>query len=166
VPLEIEAVAGRDLNSVVDPKVAGYPCPAPRAAPSGRPSVLEIRPNTYHTGVLYPTSALAPRFVVPSVFSKTGWVRRQLTGKEMLGALDVSPELHQDLGSKEVVALCKSRELPERVAVKILDLFFSKIICPGWENEERKRPRIAETELVGGVDLSANMNSGEQRKES
>jgi hypothetical protein len=57
---EFESVSGRDLNCLVDPKVSGFACPAPRAAPEGKPQVVRVRPNTYHVGGLYPSGELAP----------------------------------------------------------------------------------------------------------
>ncbi len=146
VSWDFEAVAGRDLRSVVDPKVTGYPCPAPWAAPVGKPKVTPIRPNTFHGGGLYPSSAVAPRFVVPSVFSKTGWIQRQLAGAEMCGIYDILPEVAENLTSKEVAGLTKENVLPGRVAAKMLDLYCTKLLplfnktCPVSErNLKRKK---------------------------
>jgi len=120
---EHESVAGRDLLCLVDPKVSGYACPAPRAAPEGKPQVVRIRPNTFHVGGLYPSGEMAPRFVVPCVFSKTGWVRRQLTVRERCWVYDIGAEMIDSLSEDEMMKACKGNLIPGRVALKVLDLF-------------------------------------------
>ena len=159
VSWEVKAVASRDLNSVVDPKVSGYPCPAPRTAPLGNPQVVQIRPNTYHVGGLYPSSALTPRFVAPCVFSQTGWVRRYLSGREMCEVLDVPPDVRDSLSSGEISTICKESVVPGKVATKMVDLASSWILMRSKgdnviSQEGQKKVRLGPGEQLSKVNLN------------
>jgi hypothetical protein len=70
---ETESVGGRDLNSIMDPKAHGYPCPPPRTVPDGTPTVIQLQSSTYHVSGFYPRNVIQLRFVVPSMFLTMGW---------------------------------------------------------------------------------------------
>jgi len=82
-------LGGRDIYSIVDSTVHGYACPAPQKVITTEIGVAQLQPSTYHAAGLYPLKKPAVRFVVPSVFSPTGWVRQKLTGPEMCQVWDI-----------------------------------------------------------------------------
>jgi hypothetical protein len=116
------AVAGRDLSSIINTKVEGMPCPAPIALPHLVREVIEVRPKTYHGGGLLPWGCFDGKIVAPCIFSRTGWVRRKLTGGEVLKALDIPDELEAMLTSLQVKSICSDTTLiPLKVATALID---------------------------------------------
>jgi hypothetical protein len=101
-----QTVGGRDLHSVVDATISGYPCPPPRHVDPKVPRVIQLQPTTYHVSGLFPLGKVNVRFVVPSIFSSTGWVRRKLTGAEMCKVWDLPDDVTGGLNAREVNLLC------------------------------------------------------------
>ncbi len=53
------------------------------------PTALELRPGVYHGFGLFPVGlGITPLFILPSVFAKTGYVKRRLTLPERLLCYD------------------------------------------------------------------------------
>ncbi len=71
---QLNRQAGRDMSGVVDSKLGGVPCQPPGTVRSCKPAVALVRPGTFHVGGLYPLGEERGRFVVPCIFSPTGWV--------------------------------------------------------------------------------------------
>jgi hypothetical protein len=173
---QVAPVAGRELNSAIDVKVGGLPCPAPQRPVWKQPEVMRLRPNTYSVGGLYPTDQISPRFVVPCVFSKTGWVRRRLTDEEMVQVLDIPKHVINILSSGEVTALCRERILPGRIATKIVDLCCLNVIRPEGKVKSRdpiptpmKRVKCDveshPTDMIGGFENEATADRELKRKQ-
>lgn len=66
----------------------GKPCAPPQRRLLDHPRVLHLGGTVYHGGGLLPKNESA-RFILPSVYSPTRWVRRELTSHEKLMAYDV-----------------------------------------------------------------------------
>jgi len=115
-------VAGRDLSTILNTKNEGMPCAKPSCLPQLVREAIAIRPNTFHSGELLPWGSFQARVVAPCIFSKTGWVRRRLTGSEVLKALDVPDELSASLTSCQVKTVCNDIHLlPLKVAIAVID---------------------------------------------
>jgi len=144
-------VAGRDLYSLVDTTTHGYVCQPPAKVVTNKPRVIQLQPTTYHIGGLFPMHKKDARFVVPSVFSTMGWVRRKLTGFEMCQVFDVPSEVCHRLTSKEVSVLCKTPFLPLKIAAKVLEVVdlargLKRATSLDLKREGTKRTRIGKAE--------------------
>jgi hypothetical protein len=131
-----QLMGGRDLRSVVDATTAGYTCPLPHKVDSKVPKVVQLQPTTYRISVLLPLGKDSVRFVVPSIFSSTGWVRQQLTGVEMCKVWDLPTDVAGDLDSKEISLVCSGKGFPQKIAARVLD----SVRVGGPTEGNRKRP--------------------------
>ncbi len=114
---------GRDLSSILDSKVKGMPCPPRKILQLSKPQVLELRPNVFYHGSLYPLDRTGPQIVTPCVFSLTSWVRRKLNGKEMCRLKDLPELMIDSLSSRQIAELCRdSCMVPIKVITKLLDM--------------------------------------------
>jgi hypothetical protein len=131
--------SGRDLNTILDTKTLGRPCAEPLKVPlSSTPRVIKLRGNTYHCNGLFPWSDRLAFVVSPSVFSPTNWVRRHLSGFEMMRVLDVPDSLHTSLTSSDRAHLCQDQILlPLKVVTRIIDSLPLPLSAPEFSN---KRP--------------------------
>jgi hypothetical protein len=115
-------VAGRDLSTILNTKLEGMPCPQPSPVNDTERRVVEVRPKTYHGGGLLPWGSFDAKVIAPSIFSPTGWVRRQLSGSEVLKALDIPDEVETILTSKQVKTICQDASLvPLKVIIWLVD---------------------------------------------
>jgi hypothetical protein len=58
LPLQlIIPLPGCDLACILDTRVQGFPCPAPRMPTRSQPEVIEVRPSIYHGGFI-PTKSI------------------------------------------------------------------------------------------------------------
>jgi hypothetical protein len=115
-------VSGRDLSTILNTKIEGMPCKAPSFKPHLVREAIEVRPNTYHGEGLLPWGCFQAKVIAPCVFSKTGWVRRKLSGSEVLKALDVPDELEDTITSSQVKVVCNDTQLiPLKVAIAVID---------------------------------------------
>jgi hypothetical protein len=88
----------RDLSTVVDDMVElGVKWHPPRVTRPEPPRVLQLRPKLFHGFGLYPVLPQEPQFLVPSVFSPSGWVIRRLTLVERLLVMDFSDSLSRKM---------------------------------------------------------------------
>jgi hypothetical protein len=118
----INQIAPRDLGGVLDTLLEGRPCPPPIPMTGGRPSVKQIRPNTYHGQGALPWDARNSFVIAPCLFSPTGWVRRRFSQAEMTKVLDVSEELHKGLTTGEICKLIQDTSfVPLKVICALLD---------------------------------------------
>lgn len=81
----------------------------------------------------------------------------------MCQVLDVPKTLSEQLSSKEVATLCKGKDLPGKVAGKLLDLC-SKHFNFGLENQDEperecKRTKVEEEELRPDSDTRTELSS-------
>jgi len=135
-------VAGRDLSSVLNTKLEGLPCAKPAVTSDLRREAILIRPNTYHGGGLLPWGASRAYVVAPCIFAVNTWVRRRLSGQEMLRSLDVPDQLEAELSSAQVKAVCVDPTLiPMKVLLTIVDLI--PFATPVANSQDDKRCRLA-----------------------
>lgn len=99
----------RVLLTVMDSCNGGVEVDAPTGGgteAAGR--VVRLRPGTYSTSGLFPLLSPPARFITPSVYSKTGFVKRALTAEEMAAAWDLPILFRERLGKERI-----ARALPE-----------------------------------------------------
>jgi hypothetical protein len=145
-------VAGRDLSTILNTKVEGMPCPAPEVLPQLVRKVIEVRPNTYHGGGLLPWGCFQGKVVAPCIFSKSGWVRRKLTGGEVLKALDIPDELETSLTSSQIKTICSdSAMLPLKVTLALIDAIPSRntFAFTAYLGSKRVRSTEPENKAIG-----------------
>jgi hypothetical protein len=151
-------VAGRDLSTILNTKQEGMPCPKPATVPTSHQQVIQLRPNTFHGGGLLPWGGFRLKIVAPCIFSQTGWVRRQLSGSEMLRALDVPEEMETELKSNQIRQICADVDMiPLKVTVSILDAL------PCWEpdlGEVGSRPKQPKRVLDGSPSAAGHVING------
>ncbi len=150
--------AGRDLKSVVDSLVTGRDCPAPSKALSMDLEVKMLRPSVFHVGGLFPSGVAKPKFVVPSIFSPTGWVRRKLTGKEMCLVNDIPNNVYNRLSAKEVAQICEKLVFPHRVAMYVLEAWKEEIRV-GSEERLDSAAKKARVETVDALATQVTSDS-------
>lgn len=150
--------AGRDLKSVVDSLVTGRDCPAPSKALSMDLEVKMLRPSVFHVGGLFPSGVAKPKFVVPSIFSPTGWVRRKLTGKEMCLVNDIPNNVYNRLSAKEVAQICEKLVFPHRVAMYVLEAWKEEIRV-GSEERLDSAAKKARVETVDALATQVTADS-------
>ena len=115
-------VAMRDMSGVIN-STAGYglSCVPPPKITERMPKVRMLRPRTYHGGGLFPFNDRSAYFVVPSVFTKTNWCRRRLTGEETLLSLDVGDAIIAGLTSEQKARLCSDLHfIPSKTTLQIM----------------------------------------------
>jgi hypothetical protein len=123
---------------------------------STKPRVTRIQVATFHVSGLYLMGRKEVRFVVPSVFSPMGWVRRKLTGSEMCQVWDIPQDIAKILNPKEIGMICKGPTPP--FPMKIVDNSLSG-------NCSRKRPvAVIDSESEKQLRLTTEVNvDGEVR---
>lgn len=103
-PPEPEFVLKTAVYSVASDTVpVGRPCKPPPSRLLSDIRVMSMGGNVYHGGGLFPIGARSPRFVLPSVHSRTRWVRRSLTAEELLMVYDVPYNIFAATGSAELI---------------------------------------------------------------
>jgi hypothetical protein len=90
-----------DLKSVMKSTIEGRPCPPPLTTCLASPSVVELRPNTFHGSGILPWQNRNCFVITPSVFSPTSWVRRWISDQEWSSILDLPGIFLQQSSSKE-----------------------------------------------------------------
>jgi hypothetical protein len=134
-------VAGRDLSTILNTLAQGRAWVNEQAIPTLSREVITLRPNTFHGGGLLPWGSNLFQVVAPCVFSGTGWVKRKLTGSEMLRVLDVPDEMDQDFTSGEIKTICGDKDIiPMKVTLMVIDRI------PGFRSETMVSPKRARIE--------------------
>jgi hypothetical protein len=97
MPLSMSPQVEHDASTILNATVTGG---RPVAAPislAGKaaigPSLLELRPNTFHGGGLIPWGAKPFWVITPNIYSPTKWCVHRLTQVEILYSRDVSQEM-------------------------------------------------------------------------
>jgi hypothetical protein len=112
----------RDLTSVLDSRISGMPVPAPSQASrnSETPRVLQLRPNTFFGGGILPWNLRDVFAIAPCIYSPTGWMRRQLSNKEMFDVLDIPENLHRELTVSQANTLIQDTTfIPLKVLLRL-----------------------------------------------
>ena len=117
---------------------------APRLATLPKPKVTKTLHDCFHPGGLFPVNEIKPSFLVPSVFSPSRWVKRQLTSKERLEVQDVPISLVSCMTAVERRRLSQMPLVP----IKCLTAFVQGVFLRGTI-----------TISGGGQDLNARLLS-------
>jgi hypothetical protein len=89
---------------------------------------------------LYPWNDRLSFFFCPSIFSPSKWVRRHLSGVEMLRLLDIPDALHAEFSSNHRASICQDTTLlPTKVVLRVLDWLPLHLLIAA----PSKRPREA-----------------------
>ena len=139
----------RSLGGIIKSSLGGAPVPAP-----GTPCESKI--GTYREiGDAVGLPKLGDLFRVPSVFSKSGWAVRSLSGAELCSGLDLPPSVGGEVGQvleEDVELKAKVLQLPP---VKILQSVNSSLLderSPSAESTSVSLPR--EPPSTGKISLS------------
>ena len=100
---------------------------SPRLQPLSTPAVTMVSHKSHHPDGLFPSNANNPFFLIPSVFSSSRWVKRELSTKELLAVKDVPVSIISSLSQKERRVVYKSICMP----VKCLSAFSSALFLKG-----------------------------------
>ncbi len=114
----------RDLRSVLQTTIEGRSCPPPKILNPSCPTVVELRPNTYHGSGILPLANRNCFIIAPSVFSPTSWVRRRIADPEWFSILDIPDYFLQSLTAEECKSIIKDTSfIPLGIVFMILDSF-------------------------------------------
>jgi len=124
-PLQIVSSRSlQDLRSVISSTIEGRPCPAPLKPIPDLPTVVQLRPNTFHGSGILPWENRNCFIITPSAFSPTSWVRRRIANQEWTSILDLPAMIFNQLSPKEKRSIIEDTTfLPLGVAFKLLDSF-------------------------------------------
>ncbi len=116
--------SSQDLRSVMSSTMEGRPCPPPGSSNLTTPTVIQLRPNTFHGSGILPWQNRNCFVVTPSVFSPTSWVRRRISDQEWASILDLPDMIFNKLPPKERRSIIDDTSLlPLGVVLKVLDSF-------------------------------------------
>ena len=117
------STSGRNVRTVLDSMTNGRPsAEPPKVASTTQPVTVRLQGSTYHCDGLFPWNERLCFFYCPSIYSPTKWVRRHLSGIEMMRLLDIPDELHSELTSKNRATLSQaSALLPLKIVIRVLD---------------------------------------------
>jgi hypothetical protein len=134
VPSVLRSAPRGRLSHVIDPTVSGIWCQIPVGdlLPLGRDAEGLLRWDRRLMNV-----------EAPSVFTKTHWVKRRLSPKELLAVLDLPRGLLQE---KDAAHRIKQVLVPGKVRSHVVDNVRTWMLA---EDQDRKRPRIDGVHRVG-----------------
>ena len=121
--LQFMSTSHRNLRSVLDSMSPGRPCSEPPKLASTTPlGLVKLRGTSFHCDGLFPWQDRLSFVFCPSIFSPTKWVRRHLTGGEMMRVLDIPDHVTLELSSSQRASLCQNCSLlPMKVVIRLLD---------------------------------------------
>jgi len=118
--------AQRDARTVLDCMANnGRPCKAPPDIDiTDKPSVVTVRPGTYHCAGLLPWAGPSPWVITPNVYSKTKWCCRMLTSDERFFSRDITKTMLEQLSGVQLKELLADENfLPDKCCIAILDSY-------------------------------------------
>ena len=117
------STSGRNVRSVLDSMVSGRPsAEPPKIASTVTPATVQLRGNSFHCDGLFPWTNRLCFFFCPSIYSPTKWVRRHLSGLEMLRVMDIPDSLQAELTSNQRAQICHDNTLlPLKIVLRVLD---------------------------------------------
>ena len=154
------------MSGVVDCTVHGRQCKAP---PRYEPGVHE---RTVMERKLHWKTDQSREHVLPCVFSRTDWVQRKLSSRELAVALDFPAELHKQATDEELSCWIQELKVPFKCRVQVAMSLkewmreeedgddgrigeskkgVSPIVCRGKEEDEFDESRMTETEALLSV---------------
>ena len=101
------------MSGVLDPTVHGTACPIPKRYEPG------VHNRTLMDRKLNWKRDRGQEHVVPCVFSRTDWVRRRLTSRELAVALDFPAELHKQASVDELDCWINEIKVPFKGRVQV-----------------------------------------------
>ncbi len=129
-----DSIPGRDMITHLDPKLSGVLCTLPRLSEKKEPKVVQLGCNLYDSRGLYPSQAILPYVIAPSVFLSTGWVRQSITDRELCRIKDIPSRVIEVLTLDQMKQIVEDRQLIPAQVISVLG---------DWIKESLVHPQLA-----------------------
>ena len=149
-----------DVGALLDCRVYGTPLEKPpRLQKLVSPSVTSVGNGVFHYRGLFPVGLNSTSFYVPCVFSKSRWVKRELTHREFLQVFDLPINFVQKLSTLELSRVSDAVSFPGKSLHAVVNGLFGPCSLSGGDfssHSQLKSSSISKMDTTSGNHLPVN----------